>query len=66
MGDHDGVEHVGLARIAALAFVILASEAKGSFEVGEVILGAILANLGFQLPIDHLDRVNRRQVRFGF
>ena len=51
VGDHDGVDHVRLAGIASLSFVALAGETEGLLERSEVVFGAVLANLGFELAV---------------
>src|ERR1035437_4579562 len=63
---HDGMDHVGFAGIAGLAFVIFAGEAEGFLERGEIVLGAVLADLDFQFGVQLLDRVGRRRYWPGF
>ena len=65
VGDHERVHHVGLAGIARLAFVIFGGEAEGFLDRGEVVLGAVFADLGFQFEEELLDRVRRRRYGDG-
>ena len=44
-----GVDHVRLAGIAPLSFVIFAGEVEGLLEAGQIVLGAVLADL--ELPV---------------
>ena len=63
---HDGMDHVGLAGIAGLALVILAGETEGLLERGEIVLGAVLADLGFQFGVQLLNGVGRMRYGTGF
>ena len=65
MGDQDGVEHVGLARIAGLALVVAAGEAVGLFEGCEVLFGPVFTQLGFELAIELFHRVGRLDGRLN-
>ena len=56
------VDHVGLAGIAGLALVIFAGEAEGFLERGEIVLGTVLADLGFQFGVQLLDGVGADAV----
>jgi hypothetical protein len=55
--------HVGFAGIAGLALVIFAGEAEGFFERGEIVLGAVLADLGFQFGVQLLDPIGGEIAR---
>ena len=59
-GRPSAVHHVRLAGIARLALVIFAGEAEGLFECGEIVFGAVFADLGFQFAVQLLDRVDGR------
>ena len=48
VGDHERMHHVRLAGVAQLAFVMFGGEAEGFFDRGEIVFGAVFANLGFQ------------------
>ena len=61
VGHHERVHHVGLAGIARLSFVVLAGEAEGFLEGGEIVLGAVLADLGFQLAVEVFDGILGRR-----
>jgi hypothetical protein len=61
MCHHYGVDHVGLARIAALPLVILAGEVVGLFQRREVVFGAVLANLDFQLAVKQIRGIRGRR-----
>ena len=61
VGHHERVHHVGLAGIARLSLVVLAGEAKGLLEAGQIVLGTVLADLQFQLAVQLLDGILGRQ-----
>ena len=63
VGHHFGMDHVGFAGIARLAFVILAGEEEGLVERTEIVLGAVLADLGFQLAINGCPRRHQPPFR---
>jgi hypothetical protein len=65
VGHHDGVDHVGLAGIAGLAFVTAGGEQVGLLNDAEVILGAILVDLRLQLAVELFDRVGSIGRRTG-
>ncbi len=65
VGHHDGMDHVRLAGIAHLPFVILAGEAKGFLERGQIVLGAVFADLGFQLGVQLFRRIRQMFVGYG-
>ena len=60
------MDHVGLARGALLALVALGGEAEGLVERRQILVGAQLADAGFQL-VDRADStgIRRRTVRLG-
>ena len=57
---HQRMHHVRFAGIPRLPFVTLAREAKGPFEAGQIVLGPVLADLSFQLPVEMFHRIGRR------
>ena len=63
---HDGMGHVRFAGIAGLALVIFAGEAEGLLERGEIVLGTVLADLGFQFGVQLLNGVGRMRYWPGF
>ena len=65
VGNHDGVEHVRLPRVAGLAFVAVAGEVEGLFEGGEVVVGAILADFGFEFAIDAVHGIYGKDIGRG-
>src|ERR1022692_2692884 len=62
----DGMGHVRFAGIAGLACVILAGEAEGLLQRGEIVLGAVLADLGFQFGVQLLHGVGEKRYWGGF
>ena len=65
VGHHDRVEHVRLAGIAGLAFVIFLGEPERLLEHRKVVFRTVLANLGFQLAVDQIYRVGGVQLWYG-
>ena len=63
---HDRMSHVRFPGIPRLALVIFAGEAEGLLERGEIVLGAVLADLGFQFGVQLLNRVDRMRYGTGF
>ena len=59
VGNHQRMNHVGLAGIAALPLVALAGEAESLFEGREIVLGPVFADLCFQLGKQLLDGIRR-------
>ena len=57
MRHHHRMSHVGLTRIASLALVAPAGKIECLAQRAQIFLGAILADLGFQLGVQLLDRV---------
>ena len=57
MTHHEGVEHVGLPRVADLPFVILPRKAEGLLECTEIVLGPVLPNLGLELAVKLVHRI---------
>jgi hypothetical protein len=45
------MHHVRLTGIARLSLVVFLGELEGGVERGQIVLGAILANLGFQFAV---------------
>ena len=66
VGHHDGVHHVRLAGVAHLPFMLLPGEAEGLFERREIVLGPVLADLGFQLAVQLLHRIGGTRERQRF
>jgi hypothetical protein len=60
MGHHERMHHVGFAGLAELAFVEFDGEVEGFFDGGEIVAGAVFADLGFEFLEELLDAVGGR------
>ncbi len=66
VGDHEGMDHVGLAGLAQLAFVQLGGGAEGLFDGGQIVARAVFADLVVEFLKQLLDAVRgRRHGRCG-
>ena len=66
MGHHERVDHVGLAGIARLPFVIFPGEVESLFHRAEIVVRTVLADLGLQLAVDLLHRIGGTRERQKF
>ncbi len=63
VGDHQRMNHVGVAGVTCLELVIVQGEAKGLFELGEIVARPCLPHLGTQVREELIYRRLRRRGR---
>jgi hypothetical protein len=66
MGHHEGMDHVGFAGLAQLAFVQLGCDAESLLDRCDVVARAILADLVFQFVKQLFDAIGRRRYGWNF